>query len=177
MNTRIIARGLGASVLLLALAACGDSDNGTDRTAADTAPTTIASKQSASLTVTDPWVKAADSGMTAAFGTLVNDGPEDVVVTSASSDFSAVVELHESVQDDDGSMLMQPKDGGFVVPAGGTHDLQPGGDHLMVMDLSRPLEPGEKVQLTLTFADSSTTELDATVKTFSGAAESYQERE
>lgn len=180
MNTRPITRAFGATALVLALAACGDGteDATTGGTSANEAPPAAsASGQAALFTVTDSWIKAADSGMTAAFGTLVNDGATDVVVTSAASDASPVLELHETVQGSDGSTVMQPKAGGFVVPAGGTYDLEPGGDHLMVMDLVRPLEPGETVRLTLTFADGSTADLDATVKSFSGAAEDYQSGE
>ena len=177
MNIRQITGALGATTLALALAACGEDSESTTATpapASTSASEQAASEQAASFTVTDPWVKAADSGMTAMFGTLVNDGPEDVVVTSAAGDISPVMELHETIQADDGSMVMQPKEGGFVVPAGGTHVLEPGADHLMVMELSRALEPGEMVRFTLTFADGSTTEVEATVKTFSGAEEKYQ---
>jgi copper(I)-binding protein len=175
-TTRIptLAAGLAAVPLLLgALAACGSE--GSDAAASD--PSSSATEEASgeiSLSVTDPWVKAADSGMTAAFGTLVNDGDVDVTVVSASSDVSAMVELHETV-DDGGSMTMQQKEGGFTVPAGGSHELAPGGDHLMVMDLSRALEPGEDVTLTLTVDDGTTVEVRATVKEFTGAEEEYVE--
>jgi copper(I)-binding protein len=33
------------------------------------------------LTVADPWVKAADNGMTAAFGTLVNNTDAEIAVS------------------------------------------------------------------------------------------------
>lgn len=177
MPTRRITRALGATLLVLTLAACGDDDS----SATDAATTGVAAEgdaqatdESAFVTVTDPWIKAAKSGMTAAFGTLVNDGPEDVTLTEVTSNITSAMELHETVQNDDGSMAMQPKDGGFVIPAGGEHLLEPGGDHIMAMDLMRPLKTGEVIRFTLTFADGSTTELDATVKPFTGADESYQ---
>ncbi|WP_433550265.1 copper chaperone PCu(A)C [Micromonospora zamorensis] len=43
--------------------------------------------------IRDPWVKAADKGMTAAFGTLANDGDSDVTLTSATTSVSSM-ELH-----------------------------------------------------------------------------------
>lgn len=182
MSTRRITRisaALGAPVLTLSLAACGDDAESSTSTATGAAADTDAqaSEEAAFVTVTDPWVKSAKSGMTAAFGTLVNDGPEDVTLTDASADFTSAMELHETVQNDDGTMAMQPKDGGFTIPAGGTHLLEPGGDHLMVMDLTRPLKTGETVRFTLTFSDGSTTQLDATVKPFTGADEEYQNGE
>lgn len=163
----------GAAVLALALGACGSSDSEGDA-ASDPTASSSAAAEAGSLTMTDPWVKAADSGMTAVFGTLVNDGDEDVTVVSASSDITDMMELHETVENADGTMAMQPKEGGFVVPAGGDHELAPGGDHIMVMDLNRPLKPGEEVTFTLTLSDGSTSEFTATVKNFTGADENYQ---
>ncbi len=87
------------------------------------------------------------------------------------------MELHETVENSDGSMAMQPKDGGFTVAAGADHELAPGGDHIMIMDLIKALEPGEVVTITLTLADGSTMDVDATVKKFSGAQEDYQDGE
>lgn len=162
-----------SAALLTTLAACGDDSTGDDSDARD-ASTTGTTIEAAALTMTDPWVKAARSGMTGAFGTLVNDGEEDIVVTGATSDAAGMMELHETVTGDDGSMVMRPKEGGFTVPAGGEHLLEPGGDHLMMMEITEPLRPGDTVIITIALEDGSTTEIDATVKPFSGADEEYQ---
>jgi copper(I)-binding protein len=69
--------------------------------------------------------------------------------------------------------MMRPKAGGVTIPAGGTHDLVPGGDHLMLMDLTTPLRPGADVSLTLAFADGSTLPVIAQVREFAGAKEQY----
>ncbi|MDQ6522556.1 copper chaperone PCu(A)C [Nocardioides sp. LHD-245] len=172
-----------AAALLPALAACGGADD--DRAAPSTpseatgssgAGATDATGDTAAdlLTVTDPWVKAAPDGMTAAFGTLTNTGPADLAVVSAVTDVAASTELHETVENEDGSMAMQPKEGGFVIPAGGSLTLQPGGDHLMLMGLTGPVEPGTALTLTLTLDDGSTATVEATVKAFDGADEQYQ---
>lgn len=174
---------LGALALSTVLGACGSegSDDATSASDSSSAPTTpesaaaAAATEAESLTMTDPWVKSAEEGMTAAFGTLVNSGDSDVTVVSAETDITDMMELHETVQNDDGAMAMQEKDGGFVVPAGGEHELAPGGDHLMIMELLRPVEPGEAVTVTLTFDDGSTTDVEATVKAFTGADEEYQD--
>lgn len=171
--TRLTAA-LGAAVLLLGLSACGDSSDGSAGSD-DPGSTASAAEEAASLTMTDPWVKSADSGMTAAFGTLVNNGDTDITVTAATSDITSMMELHETVQNDDGTMAMQPKEGGFVIPAGGEHELAPGGDHLMIMDLTRALEPGETVTIALEMSDGSTADVEATVKKFTGAEEKYQD--
>lgn len=160
-----------AVALVPALAACG---SGTED-AWDQAPTAGSSTPAkAALTVADPWVKAAPSGMTAAFGTLVNEGSSDLTVVSATTSVNEMTELHETVENEDGSMAMRPKEGGFVIPAGGSLTLQPGGDHLMLMGLGKPLEAGTTVTITLTLGDGTTTEVEATVKAFDGADEKYQ---
>ncbi|WP_380168939.1 copper chaperone PCu(A)C [Jannaschia sp. R86511] len=147
-----------------ALSACGDSD------ASSSDGSTAAG--STGLRLDDGVVRAADSGMTAAFGTLVNDGDEDVVVVSATSDVAEVMELHEVVESD-GAMVMQEKDGGFVVPAGGSHLLEAGGDHVMFMGLTDGLEAGETVTWTLELEDGSVVELSAPVRDIAAGDEEY----
>lgn len=121
----------------------------------------------------DAWVKATDSGMTAAFGVLHNPTERDVRVVSARTPASARVELHETPSVD-GQQRMRPKADGIVVPAGGTHELMPGGDHIMLMDVTRPVEPGGTIALTLVLDDGSTVRFDAIGKAFSGVREDYQ---
>lgn len=128
------------------------------------------------VTVTDAWVKAVDSGMTGAFGTLGNSTDADLDVTSASSPASARMELHE-VADENGTMVMRPVEGGFVVPAGGDLTLQPGGYHLMLMDVTEPIEPGDDVSFTVTCANGATTDFTAQAKEFTGAEEEYDSGE
>ncbi|MEJ5913256.1 copper chaperone PCu(A)C [Pseudokineococcus sp. 1T1Z-3] len=169
---------LGAAGLL---AGCGADEPATDPTPAttqddgtqdDATQDDGASGSAEVLEVLDPWVVAADEGMTAAFGTLENTGDADVRITAVSSPASSVSELHEMAMAD-GAMVMREKDGGFVVPAGGSHVLEPGGDHLMLMDLLEPLQPGQEVTLTLTAEDGSTLDVTAPARSFSGAQEEY----
>lgn len=127
----------------------------------------------ASVTVHDQWVKAADSGMSAAFAEITNDGDRDIVLVSATSAASSRMELHETVTDSSGTKTMRPKEGGFTIPAGQTLTLAPGGDHLMFMDLKEPLRTGSNTSIELHFADGSTTAFTARVRDFSGAQENY----
>ncbi|MGR0220019.1 copper chaperone PCu(A)C [Agromyces sp. ZXT2-6] len=167
MHTRTALR-LGALFAATALALTGCA------TASGTAGDAGTSTAAASVTVTDPWVKAAEEGMTGAFGELANGGDADVTVVSATTDAADRLELHETVEED-GRMVMREIDGGFVIPAGGTLDLEPGGSHLMLMGLTGPLAPGSEITVTLTFDDDSTVEFDAAVKDFAGADDSYHE--
>ncbi len=123
----------------------------------------------------DSWIKAADDGMSASFGTLVNDGETDITVVSAETDAADALELHETVENEAGEMIMREIEGGFVIPAGGRLTLEPGGDHIMLMGLTHPLIAGDEVSFTLTFSDDSSYAFTAPVKDYSGANENYEE--
>ncbi|AUS78903.1 copper chaperone PCu(A)C [Actinoalloteichus sp. AHMU CJ021] len=148
-----------------ALAACASTD---EEEPAEAAPAADV------IRMDDAWVKAAEEGMSAAFGELANSGDEDVTVVSVTTPASTVLELHETVENEAGAMVMREVEGGFVVPASGSLSLEPGGDHIMLMDLTGPLDAGEDVTFTLTFSDDSTFEFSAPVKEYSGANESYE---
>ena len=176
-----IPRRAALAALLLPLAACaadpgqgadpqkaGSTDEGAPSDGGGSAATEDA------LTVADPWVKASEEGMTSAFGTIRNGTDGDLVLIGARTSASAHVELHETSSDGSGGMSMQEKEGGFPLPAGEELVLEPGGNHLMLMELSAPLLPGDQVEVTLEFEDGTEHPLTATVKDFAGAQEHYE---
>ena len=87
----------------------------------------------------------------AAFMQIMNMGDADDRLVAASSDVAGRVELHTHTSDENGVMKMMEVKEGFAVPAGETHALKRGGDHIMFMGLIRPLEQGEEIDVTLTF--------------------------
>lgn len=154
----------------LGLSGCGQG--GTD--ASSQSPSSTSSvKASASLTVADPWVKAADSGMSAGFGTISNTSEQDITIVSASTPTSPMVELHETVMGSNGTMQMQAKEGGFVIPAKGDFVLEPGGNHIMLMGLSAPVQAGDDITFDLMLSDGSDLTFTAQGKDFVGADENY----
>lgn len=102
----------------------------------------------AQVTVERPWSRATPPGakVGAGFMTLKNAGNAERVV-GASSPVAGRVEMHVTVREGDVMKMREVQ--GFEVPAGGAFELKPGGAHLMLMDLKRPLKKGEKVPLTL----------------------------
>ncbi|MEH0818818.1 MULTISPECIES: copper chaperone PCu(A)C [Micromonospora] len=162
---------IGAAVLAASVTACGSSGTPSAAPSASASTSSSASAPGGVLTVRDPWVKAADKGMTAAFATLANDGDTDVTITKAATEVSPM-ELHEMTMKD-GKMVMQAKEGGIVIKARSSTTLEPGGDHLMLMNLARPVEAGDELSFTLTFADGRTQTFTAVAKPFTGAQESY----
>ncbi|MGW2663614.1 copper chaperone PCu(A)C [Nocardia tengchongensis] len=168
LRTGGFARRVGAAAAVTTLAllpvACSSSQT------SSTSPATAAS----AISLTDQWIKAADSGMSAAFGTLANASDQPVNLVAASSPASARVEIHEVVADASGDKAMRPKAGGLVIPAHGTAILKPGAEHLMFIDLKAPLRTGSEAALTLTFSDGSTKTVNAQVRDFAGGKENYQ---
>jgi len=160
-------RALGAAVATVALlAACGGDDDST----AETTTTAPASE----IEITDVWARTSPAVATAGavYMDIANTGDLGDSLRSATVDPSvaATVELHETVEAEDedsmttttgmgsgtttraggGMMSMQPVDE-IPVLAGETVALEPGGYHIMLLDLAEPLEVGTSITLTLTF--------------------------
>lgn len=162
--------------LMFGVAGCSDSpaSGGSEATTGDSAA--VASEDQAdAVTVKDAWVKAADDGMSAGFGVFVNDSDGDVTVVGAASEASLMIELHETVEDSSGQMIMQEKEAGFTIPAGSEYLLEPGANHLMLMDLPAPMTAGDTVEFSIEFEDETTLTFSAPVKDYTGANENYVE--
>lgn len=126
------------------------------------------------VTFDDQWASSAETGMAAVFGTVTNNGHHAAHLVSGHSEAAGRVEIHEVVPDDTGSATMRPKAGGITVAPEDTHQLVPGGDHLMLMELRQPLLPGAEVTLTVVFEDGSELPVTAQVRDFAGGHEDYQ---
>lgn len=166
-----------ASALVLGTAACGSpsAPSGSATPIAAAAGATAASDASnvsKALTLTDGWAKAG-TGMTGAFGTLTNTTDAPITITTAASDAASRTELHTMSKQDDGTMKMVQKEGGFVVPAQGTVKLVPGGDHVMLIGLKEELRNGDQVRITLTSTSGESYEWTVPVRSFAGAEEEY----
>ena len=161
-----IAAAVGA-LALTALTACGSastpaaSPGGGSSMAATTG-----------VAVTDPWVVVPPTpDTTAAFGTLHNNGSTEVCLVGVDTDVAAMVQVHETVTE--GNVAhMQEVAGGMAIPAGGTVQLKPGGYHVMLMQLTRPVAEGDSVDLTFRFSDGSAVTVTAPVRARAGMATS-----
>jgi hypothetical protein len=70
--------------------------------------------------------------------------------------------MHVTTRDGD-VMKMRPVQS-FEIPAGGSFELKPGGAHLMLMGLARPLNKGERVPLTLKIQRGGELQVELTVE-------------
>lgn len=123
------------------------------------------------------WVKSSEmstrGGMTAVYGTLTNNSPQDVLLVGGATEIAGVVEVHEMSMID-GEMMMQEIDGGLVIPAGKSITLEPGGNHLMLMKLNDDLEAGEEISVTFDFDGAEDLTIDGIVaKPAEGGDEEY----
>lgn len=116
------------------------------------------------ITVNDPYVRAVPPVVmtSAAFMQFQNSDEAEHFLVSASTPAAAVVELHMHTMDD-GIMRMRQV-AHIHLPPKQTVSLQPGGLHIMLFDLSAPLNLGDRVPITLTFIDGSTKEIAAEVR-------------
>ena len=92
--------------------------------------------------------------MTAAFGTLTNNTDEEVTLVAASTD--ACSDGRAARGRDEGRLDGDAAQGRWHPdPGGGSATLEPGGDHIMLMDVTAPIEPGDVVELELELSDGS----------------------
>jgi hypothetical protein len=86
----------------------------------------------------------------AAYMVIRNTGSAPDKLIAARSDVAKTVEIH-TVIEENGMMQMRPVEGGIEIPAGGEVELKPGGYHVMLIGLTRDMNAGETVQITLQF--------------------------
>jgi copper(I)-binding protein len=135
-----------------------------------------AAADSPQISVEDAWVRAAArmdtgndaSGMdmgastSAAYMLLQNSGKQADALISVSTDIAETVELHTSEMKD-GIMTMSMVDE-IEVPARGKAEFKPAGMHIMLINLTQDLTPGQKVNLTLNFKLSGKMVVEAEVR-------------
>lgn len=75
---------------------------------------------------------------------------DDVLVGASAASVAAVAELHESTTSD-GAMAMHELEHGLALDGGEAVAFEPGGLHVMLVDLTGPLALGQRFELTLVF--------------------------
>ena len=106
------------------------------------------SKQ-ASIEIKNQWVRASNDGqdVSAAYMTIISN--EDTSLIAIDSDVADVIEIH-SMSMENGVMKMRMLDTLDLI-AGKPTELSPGGFHLMLFDLKKPLTAGKEAHFTLHF--------------------------
>ncbi|MBY0271519.1 MAG: copper chaperone PCu(A)C [Burkholderiales bacterium] len=132
--------------------------------------------QAQSVTVKDAWIRGTVQGQTATGAFMELTGKTNARLIGVTTPLTRSAEVHH-MKMENGVMKMFPVDG-IDVPAGTTVRLASGGYHLMLMNLQKPLNPGDKVPLQLTFelADKKreTVDLSVEVRDIKGRPAAHQ---
>ncbi len=123
----------------------------------------LTSAASAEMMVHDAYARASNKMAGAAFMEIMNHSDQDDRLIDVRSDVAKKVQLHSHKEDADGVMKMIHVEEGFAIPAGATHLLQRGGDHVMFMGLSHELQDGEVIPVTLVFETAGEVVVEVTV--------------
>ena len=112
---------------------------------------TQAEQKISHIELSDGSARSTVPGMTtsAAYFTLHNNDKQPVMLTGVESPVAKKSELHTTVMENN-TMRMQEVES-LEVPAGETLTFKPGGYHVMLMGLENPINPGDKVPVTLSF--------------------------
>jgi copper(I)-binding protein len=152
------------SVAALTLAACGSDDP---------------------VSIDNAWARTSAAGQTtgAVYFDLTVDAADTLLGADVPDSVAQRAEVHEVVMsdmaagdmdsstsemDDDGdmagsddmdmgAMVMQQLTDGLALDAGATVSFEPGGYHVMLFDITEPLEVGDEIELTLEFAAAGST--------------------
>ena len=134
------------------LAACGDDGD----SSADTT-----SNSEATVTVSDVWARNSPMMATAGAAYMIIESSTDDALVGVAVDPSVAgkSEIHETVMSEmpmstempmSGEMMMRPVDR-VEIAAGSRAEFEPGGYHVMLLDLAAPLELGSTFEIVLTF--------------------------
>ena len=162
-TTRLASVALALSAVL-GTAACGDDTD----TASEPA-----------ITVDGAWAHTSPSMVTmgAAYMDITSAVDDELVGVAVDESIASDAQIHEMVMATEntmsmgsdttssmgtGEMVMQEVES-VAVPADGGVELKPGGYHVMLIDLVKPLETGQTFDVTLTFAKAGDVVVSVTV--------------
>lgn len=114
------------------------------------------------IVVEQPWARATTAATGGAYMTLRNNGAAADRLIGVSSPAAERAEIHET-RIEDGTATMRPAPG-LEIKRRASVQLRPGGLHVMLIGLRRPLREGERITLALTFERAGTIEIEARVE-------------
>lgn len=102
----------------------------------------------ANVSVTDAWARATMPGQKVSGAYMQIRSDADARLVGASSPAVPRVEVHEMKMDGDVMRMREVK--AIELPKGKAVSLEPGGYHIMLMNLAKPIAAGEIIPLVLT---------------------------
>ena len=116
------------------------------------------------IQVRHPWSRATPPGAKVAVGYMEigNVGSRPDRLLAATTPAAQRVEMH--VTERDGEVMKMRQVETFEIPARERTTLRPGGAHLMLVDLARPLKKGERFTMKLRFERAGELEIELEVQ-------------
>lgn len=127
----------------------------------------MASAAEPSLQVSDAWIRSLlPSRPAAGYFKITNQSDSDIDLTGASSPACGMLMLHQSMKENGVEKMMMVHQ--VKIPAHGSAMFEPGGYHLMCMQPTSAIKPGDSVPVTLSFSNGGTLTTGFRVKGASG---------
>jgi copper(I)-binding protein len=118
----------------------------------------------AEVHVTEAWARSPIDDVGAVYFDAHNAGSEADALVSASCECAGRVEVHETTMVD-GEMEMRPIERVEIAP-GTDQAFEPGGYHVMLFELTEPLEVGGTITVTLNFENAGAVTVDAEIREY-----------
>lgn len=144
---------LSVAALATLAVACGDEDGGGET-----------GMDEDTIHVADAWARSPMQDVGAVYFVAHNGAEEEDRLIGVSTDVAGRAEIHETIERD-GQMVMHPV-GSVSIPPGEDVSFEPGGYHIMLFELTEPLDVDTTIALTLEFELAGEVEIQALVKAF-----------
>ena len=112
----------------------------------------------------DVWVRSMPPGaqVSAAYGMLMNHGDQTITLSTVSSDISGTAEMHEVIADGDQRRMAELES--IDIAPHQTLIFEPGGRHIMLLDITAPPIEGETVEICAVSAAGTRARAEAAVR-------------
>lgn len=126
------------------------------------------------ITVEHPWTRATPptAKVGGGFMAIVNAGDAPDRLLAVEAEIAARAELHVSTLEN-GVMQMRPLPDGIALPPGSTVLLEPGGLHVMFMELTAPLVEGQSFPAVLVFEQAGRVAVEFSVEALGSSHEGH----
>ena len=105
----------------------------------------------ADVTVSDAWVRANVPGQSVGAAYMTLNSPQNSTLVYIETPVAGKVEIHSMSMNNNVMKMRKLEE--LPLKAGKAEKLAPGGFHLMLFDLAKPLKAGDKASFTLCFKD------------------------
>lgn len=118
--------------------------------------------QGSDVQITNVWARATPAGAQTAAAYATVESPAGDRLTGVSTPAAQKADIHEMTMD--GSVMKMRQVDGIDLPAGKALALKPGGYHIMLTGLAKPLKEGDTFPLILDFAKAGAKQVNVSVE-------------